>query len=404
MTKVDVIFSANLNSIVGPVQTLKRIISNHSYFEENGYDLTVFTLDNLEGTKTIQSVKVQDVAKTSSSKFVKKIKEIARFLAQHSFLYDALRINLLLKSPAKLINSYRAKGRDPHIIVFHSFYDCSYYLKKEKNIKAKIVLFIHGDSFKKGMLFPKAKGTSVERKLAKLTDYVMRRVEKVVGISQSGARNFEAEFPQLKGRVGLVVNGISDLTEEQLQYVQSKKVETQSKKFRLISCGSINGRKGQWMVIEAIKKLPAELSKNIEYTIVGDGPQRITLEEDVRNAGLENIRFVGSVPNVNVYKNLAEANIAILMSNNEGLPLSLIEALRCGLAGISTRVAGIPEVIVDGYNGVLIEPDVDQLYNILMRLDDYDWDDMGRKSRSLFEKQYTFDRMKEDYLGLLKSL
>lgn len=407
MTKVDVIFSANLNSIVGPVQTLKRIISNHSYFEQNGYDLTVFTLDNMEGTKTIQSVKVQDVAKTSTSKFVKKIKELARFFAQHSILYDALRINLLLKSPAKLINSYRDKRRDPQIIVFHSLYDCAYFLKKEKNVRAKIVLFIHADSARSSMVyeyFPKAKGTFVERELDKLAEFVMNRVDKVVGISKSGARNFEAEFPQLKGKVGLVVNGINDLNEEQLQYVQSKKSEPHSFKYRLISCGSINGRKGQWIVIEAIKRLPEELRKDIEYTIVGDGPQRITLEENVRNAGLENILFVGSVPNVNVYKNLAEANIAILMSNNEGLPLSLIEALRCGLAGISTRVAGIPEVVVDGFNGVLIEPDVDQLYDVFMHLEDYDWNEMGRKSRSLFEEQYTFERMKKDYLGILESL
>ena len=66
---------------------------------------------------------------------------------------------------------------------------------------------------------------------------------------------------------------------------------------------------------------------------------------------MNNVIFKGAVPNAEVYKYLAEANIAILMSNNEGLPLSLLEALRCGLACISTRVAAIPEVILDNYNG-----------------------------------------------------
>ena len=407
MTKVDVIFSANLNSIVGPVQTLKRIISNHSFFEQNGYDLTVFTLDNLDGTKTIQSVKVQDVAKTSSSKFVKKVKEIARFFAQHSFLYGALRIKILLSAPSGFIQHYLSLKREPEIIVFHYIFDCYNYLKQNKNTKAKIVLFVHADSTKNSMLleyFPHVKGTSVERKLDKISEYVMNNVDRVISISKIAATYFVRERPQLESKIGTVVNGIDDISSEQLAFVKESKGKPYNKKYRLISCGSINGRKGQWIVIEALKKLPAEIRNEIEYTIVGDGPQRITLEEDVIKSGLQNVRFVGSVPNMDVYKYLAGANIAILMSNNEGLPLSLIEALRCGLAGISTRVAGIPEVVVDRYNGVLIEPDVDQLYEILLHLGDYDWEEMGHKSRILFEEQYTFERMKKDYLGILESL
>ena len=138
---------------------------------------------------------------------------------------------------------------------------------------------------------------------------------------------------------------------------------------------------------------------------MGDGPEKVTLEKTIEKYGLtHNVKFAGSVPNVEVYKHLAEANIAILMSRNEGLPLSLIEALRCGLAGVSTRIAAIPEVIIDGYNGILIEPDVDDLYNLLLRISDYDWDYMGKLSRKLFEEEFTFDRMKKNYLDMLQSL
>ena len=407
MKKVDVIFSANLNSIIGPVQTLKRIVSNRPFFLENDYDLTLFTLDNPGGTQSLSSSLANSVAKRNQSFIAKKTKELARFFAQHSFWYDALRIKKLLAAPSGLVQQYCSMVREPQVIVFHYIYDCYCYLKQAKEVKAKIVLFIHADSTKSSMLleyFPKAKGTAVERKLDDITQFVLDKVDRVISISKIGAKNFLREHPELEGRVGVVVNGIDDITTDQLQYVEETRKKPNAKKYRLISCGTVNGRKGQWIVVDALCKLPPKILDDIEYTIVGDGPQKVTLEAAVERNGLKNVHFVGSVPNVEVYKYLAEANIAILMSSNEGLPLSLIEALRCGLAGISTRVAGIPEVMVDGHNGILIERSVEALNELLLHISDYDWEAMGQKSRNLFEDEYTFSRMKNDYLQMLQTL
>jgi glycosyltransferase involved in cell wall biosynthesis len=407
MKKVDIIFSSHLNSIIGPVQTLKRIISNHSFFLDYGYDLTLFTPDNPKGVQAIDSYQGSPVAKRSQSFFLRKIKVFARFLAQHSFLYDKIRINALICAPKTIVKNYLSQNRNAQIIVFHYIYDCYNYLQQEKELKAKIVLFIHADSAKSTMLyeyFPKARGSVIERQINSITEFVLNKVDKVISISKIGASNFLNEYPILNGRIGIIVNGITDLGDEQKEYVEVKKKDNYSYKYRLISCGTINGRKGQWIVIEALNKLPNNIKTQIEYTIVGDGPQRVSLEEKVKEYGLDNVRFIGSVPNSEVYHYLAEANISILMSSNEGLPLSLIEALRCGLAGISTRVAGIPEIIIDGYNGVLLQPDVEQLFNVLSHIHDYNWDEMGRKSRLLFEEDYTFNRMKTDYLEMLQSL
>ena len=408
MKKVDIIFSANLNSIIGPVQTLKRVLTSHSFFQEKNYDLTVFSLDQMNGISSIANIQTNVVDKGNSAELVRKIKSIARFFAQHSFLYDALRIFYLLRTPLPLIKNYCSLNRDPQIMVFHNLYDCYCYLRYAKNVRAKIALFIHADSANNSMLleyFPKARGTFVEKRLDSITRFVIDHVDRVVSISEIGARNFLIEYPQLNGRISLVINGISDLDENQKKYVKEKKRGSFKRNYRLISCGTINGRKGQWIVIEALHRLPEKIKEQIEYTVVGDGPQRMELENKVEGYSLQGcVRFVGAVANVDVYRYLAESNIAILMSRNEGLPLSLIEALRCGLAGISTKVAGIPEVILDGHNGVLIEPDVNQLFEVLLHINDYPWDEMGRKSRVLFEEKYTFERMRRNYLSLLESL
>ena len=52
MKKVDVIMTASLKSIQGPVQTIKRIRNNHDFFYERGYDVSIFTLDDLRETKS----------------------------------------------------------------------------------------------------------------------------------------------------------------------------------------------------------------------------------------------------------------------------------------------------------------------------------------------------------------
>ena len=104
-----------------------------------------------------------------------------------------------------------------------------------------------------------------------------------------------------------------------------------------------------------------------------------------------------------MHAKLSAENIYCLMSNNEGLPIAILEAMRAGLPVISTRVAGIPEQ-VDERNGILIEPDVKQLTEVLNHLPDYDWEKLGKASRIRFEKEFRFSRMLDDYANVFDSL
>ena len=111
---------------------------------------------------------------------------------------------------------------------------------------------------------------------------------------------------------------------------------------------------------------------------------------------------MGSVPNNDVYKYQAQSNISILISKLEGLPLALLEGLRSGTAVVSTNVSGIPEVVHDGENGVLINYSQKELNDVFNNLDKYDWDSMGKASRKMFEDYYNFPRMREDYIRMLQ--
>ena len=165
----------------------------------------------------------------------------------------------------------------------------------------------------------------------------------------------------------------------------------------------MNGRKGHLEVIEALHQTKPEILKDIQVLFVGDGQEKSRIMSLVEKYNLMGcVFFIGSVPNNDVYKYQAQSNISILISKLEGLPLALLEGLRSGTAIVSTNVSGIPEVVHNGENGVLINYSQKELNDVFNNLDKYDWDSMGKVSRKMFEDYYNFPRMCEDYIKMLQ--
>lgn len=91
---------------------------------------------------------------------------------------------------------------------------------------------------------------------------------------------------------------------------------------------------------------------NIKFIWVGDGEDRISLEEESKELNL-NIEFVGF--SNEPYKYLQKSNIFLFTSLHEGLPYSLIESLSAGVPIVASNVEGNNEVVIDGVNGFLFE-------------------------------------------------
>ena len=91
------------------------------------------------------------------------------------------------------------------------------------------------------------------------------------------------------------------------------------------------------------------------------------------------------------------------MSKNEGLPISIIEAMRAGLPVISTKISGIPE-LVDKTNGILVNPDTEELKIVFNNIFRYNWSEMGHCSLVSFENEFTFEMMEKEYCDMLDSM
>ncbi len=90
-------------------------------------------------------------------------------------------------------------------------------------------------------------------------------------------------------------------------------------------------------------------------TLVGDGALRPELEQQARSSGLgESVRFVGVQSDVRPY--LWSSSVFVLSSRWEAMPLSVMEAMACGLACVVPAVGGLPEIVTDGRTGRLVPP------------------------------------------------
>jgi len=130
----------------------------------------------------------------------------------------------------------------------------------------------------------------------------------------------------------------------------------------------------------------------------GEGPKLQEAQDYAENTGLsDRVYFLGNRKDVTEL--LHQSDLFALMSDWEGLPLSILEAMRCGLPIIASDVGGVNEAVRQSKNGYLIPKNdskelVDKLTMLLtkpaLRLE------MGNSGRKLYEDNFTFEKMHKE--------
>jgi len=160
-----------------------------------------------------------------------------------------------------------------------------------------------------------------------------------------------------------------------------------------------NQQKGQEYIIEVARQLQHS-HPDIQFLLVGGGDDEAMLRELA--TGLPNLAFAGFVNNVGDY--LAAFDLFILPSNKEGIGAILLDAMEQGLPVVASRVGGLPEIVRDGDNGLLIDAaSTDQLQGAILQLhgDAGLCRTMGDRGRQ-FARGFTAEVMCGKYLALYK--
>lgn len=144
--------------------------------------------------------------------------------------------------------------------------------------------------------------------------------------------------------------------------------------FRILFVGRLVARKGVTHLIEAVRHLPADLHARL--TVIGDGPERAALSEQVRTSGLDGlVDFRGRVPASALQEAYAASDVFVLPAivdaggDTEGLGVVLLEAMSYGVPVVGSDSGGITDIIENEKSGLLVPPaDPDELAGALERL------------------------------------
>jgi glycosyltransferase involved in cell wall biosynthesis len=163
----------------------------------------------------------------------------------------------------------------------------------------------------------------------------------------------------------------------------------------VLFAGRLLHGKGLSLLFEAIAELRRR-GLDLSATIVGDGPARGEFESAAHRLGLlEHVRFVGSVGQDDIREHYARADVFCLPSFAEGIPVVAMEAMATELPVVITRIMGIPELVEDGIEGLLVAPGrVDALADALERLvrSPRDRVRMGQAGRAKVQADYDVAR------------
>jgi glycosyltransferase involved in cell wall biosynthesis len=222
-----------------------------------------------------------------------------------------------------------------HSASYNSFWRKSLYISLANFMKKKTICHIHGGGFR---LFYHKNEARVKKILAKC--------DVIVALSESWKMFFENE---VGCKNVVIINNI-------IPYPKIKIVKKTVEICYLLFLGMIEEKKGIFDLLDTIKINKTNFEGRIKLFVCGEGETE-RLKNFIRDNLLDNlVEYKGWVANEDKEYLLSMADIYILPSYIEGLPISILEAMSYSLPIISTPVGGIPEIVTDNVNGFLIEP------------------------------------------------
>ncbi len=240
------------------------------------------------------------------------------------------------------------------------------------------VFTAHGWSFEDGIPYFRRKlYLAIER-------YVARRTNRIIGVSELGRQLGIDNRVAPADKIETIYYGVEDIGPQHVRELNDP--------FTMTMVAGFRNQKDHPTLIAALEGLK---DRSWQVHFLGDGPLMETTRQQVQQAGLaDRIHFHGAVKNVPEY--LRKTHLKVLITNWEGLPISVLESLSYGMPVVASDVSGVSEEVIDGYNGLLTQRgDVDSVKTALAKMMDSPQlcEEYGANSRNLFEEHFTQEAM-----------
>jgi glycosyltransferase involved in cell wall biosynthesis len=255
-----------------------------------------------------------------------------------------------------------------------------------------VIVHMHGSNFNEFY-------SSLPGFCRKLLGFVLNRARFVIVLG-SGWRDFLiSELGVAQERIAVIFNGVPGPAD--VDDTRSPPGDLA----RIVFLGQLGERKGVPDLLAAFQS-PRLLSKAWTATVAGDGAVE-EFRTAVAEAGLSGrVAVPGWVDSCAANDLLCQADIFVLPSHFEAMPIAILEALAHGVAVVATPVGAIPEFLTDGQNAVLVPPGApDQIADAIARLiDDVDERQrLGAAGREIFRDRFDIRVAAESILALYQS-
>lgn len=168
---------------------------------------------------------------------------------------------------------------------------------------------------------------------------------------------------------------------------------------KFLHIGRFSKQKNHKLLIDAFQRVHS-IKQNVELHLIGGGELENSIKEYVAEKSLQTKVYFEGLQN-DVYPFLNKADVFVLSSDYEGMPMTIIEAMGTGLPVVSTEVGGIGSIIDDEIDGVLTDASVGALAEGMLKCMSSKYrEKIGRNARKKIEGKFTVQTMSDGYLEL----
>jgi colanic acid/amylovoran biosynthesis glycosyltransferase len=173
-------------------------------------------------------------------------------------------------------------------------------------------------------------------------------------VSEYNRRYILQHHPKVDGEKVIVARLGVEVSE--YAALAAPRAQTKGDPFTILAVGRLHAVKDHAFLVRACAQLH-DRGVPFECLIAGDGPERRNLESLIRQCGLKGrVSLLGHVPREQMESLQDRADLVVLTSRSEGIPLVLMEAMARGKIVLAPAITGIPELVIAGQTGFLYEP------------------------------------------------
>lgn len=353
MEKLDIIYRCSLSQVQGVNFVNDSFVRGKNYFLDNGIKfLSIITYEEIfDCDKHNRLDTIHKDGNFCPQKKSSLSRRIAKTLLSSNLLIGSLlRSWKIMRHAKKAAHNYVTSGHNSDYLLFHGTYEAYYYYKLRGNgkSKSKVVVLNHSNGvLYDGQLRAELRGLFRYPFLVKIIfgnkdSFVYNNADKICFLSKKAAD--KADYIPIEKKA-FIYNGVADLENIELKGDVGDVIE-------FVCVGSIKYWKGQDLILQSLTLLDDEIKKKVHINFVGSGEQEDELLTFVNNNNLDKyVRFWGVRNDVSDI--LKGMDVFILPSKSEGMPMSIIEAMRQGLYVIATDVGGISEMTDPEYRTLI---------------------------------------------------